>query len=129
MIGTITLERQQVTSKNCQDYKRTINIEVGLEPYLVDLLHDLSPEKAWGERQIAARRIGQLRDARAVPGLLAALKSDSFWMVRCAIIQALEMIQDPSAVPDLEDTALVDGFQVVRSYARKAAERLASCRC
>ncbi len=91
---------------------------------LYQLLADLSPDTPWGERQMAARRLGNLRDPEALPGLLAALPTDPFWMVRCAIIQALEKIGDPGAIPTLQEVATEDGFQVVRSYAAKAIERL-----
>lgn len=99
-------------------------IEIHLESRLRKLLTDLSPEVPWGDRQIAARKIGYLRDSQAVPGLLSALLIDPFWMVRCTIIQALEMIGDRSAVQPLEEVARNDSYQVVRSYAAKAAERL-----
>ena len=91
---------------------------------MAKLLADLSPETPWGERQIAARKLGCLRSSEALPGLLEALPDDPFWMVRCAIIQALEMIGDPEAIPTLWEVASSDGFQVVRSYAVKAIERL-----
>jgi len=65
-----------------------------------------------------------MRNPEATPGLLAALPTDPFWMVRCAIIQALEMIGDPGAIPTLREVAKSDCFQVVRSYAAKAIERL-----
>jgi HEAT repeat protein len=68
--------------------------------------------------------LGYLRNAEALPGLLQALVSDPFWMVRCAIIQALEMIADPAAIPTLKQVAREDGFQVVRSHAVKAIDRL-----
>lgn len=90
------------------------------------LLVQLSPEIDWGDRQSAAKKIGNLRNPYAVPGLLAALELDPFWMVRFTIIQALEKIGDPCAIPALKDTAEGDGFQVVRSYAAKAVERLSS---
>jgi len=90
------------------------------------LLAQLSPEISWGDRQAAAKKIGNLRNPYAVPGLLAALEMDPFWMVRCTIIQSLEKIGDPGAIPALLDTAERDGFQVVRSYAAKSVGRLSS---
>ena len=101
-----------------------IAIEVQPDHKLVKLLADLSPDTPWGDRKIAAQRLGYLRNPAALPGLLAALPADPFWMVRCAIIQALEMIGDPGAIPTLREVAISDGFQVVRSYAAKAIERL-----
>ncbi len=97
---------------------------VQLDPKSYNLLTDLSPETPWGDRQIAAKKMGDMRSIEAVSGLLAALQVDNFWMVRCAIIQALEKIGDPSAIPTLVEVAKSDSFQVVRSYATKAIERL-----
>jgi HEAT repeat protein len=88
------------------------------------LLADLSPDTPWGERKIAAQRLGSMRSPEALPGLLDALPADPFWMVRCAIIQALEMIGDSGAIPTLREIANSDGFYVVRSHAAKAIERL-----
>jgi HEAT repeat protein len=62
--------------------------------------------------------------AIAVQGLLDHLPSDSFWMVRCAIIQALERIGDPQAIPTLKTVAKNDRFRIVQSYAVKAIQRL-----
>ena len=91
---------------------------------MVELLADLSPETPWGERKIAANRLGNLRNPEAVPGLAAALRTERFWMVRFAIIQALEMIGDPGAIPTLQQAADKDDFQAVRSYAGKTVRRL-----
>ena len=101
-----------------------VAVEVQTGPKLGKLLADLSPETPWGERQMAAKRLGRLRNPEALPGLLDALPADPFWMVRCAIIQALEMIGDPRAIPALREAANSDGFQAVRSHAAKAIERL-----
>ena len=108
-----------------------IAIEVQLDRKLYKLLADLSPDTPWGDRQIAARKLGDMRDPEALPGLLealpgllAALPTDNFWMVRCAIIQALEMIGDPGAILALQEAAINDNFQVIRSYAAKAVDRL-----
>jgi HEAT repeat protein len=98
--------------------------QVHPEEELAGWLAQVDRDCSWGDRQAAARKIGNMRDPRAVPALLAALKLDSFWIVRCTIIQALEKIGDPSAIPTLMDTAKRDGFQIVRSYAAKAVERL-----
>jgi HEAT repeat protein len=91
---------------------------------LYNLLAELSPDTPWGDRKIAAQKLGSMRNPEAVPGLLDALPVDPFWMVRCAIIQALEMIGDLRAIPTLREVAKSDGFQVVRSHAAKAVERL-----
>ena len=104
----------------------TFPLAVGIQPdlKLYNLLADLSPDTPWGDRQIAAKKIGDMRSPEALPGLLEALLVDSFWMVRCAIIQALEKIGDPGAISTLREIAINDDFQVVRSYAAKAIERL-----
>ena len=101
-----------------------IGVDVQPEPKVKTLLADLTPNTPWGKRQMAAKRLGHLRSTEAVPGLLATLPVDPFWMVRCAIIQALEMIGDVKAIPTLREVAKHDNFQVVRSYAAKAIERL-----
>jgi len=74
--------------------------------------------------QLGTQRQGP-GNAEALPGLLAALPVDNFWMVRCEIIQALERIAHPAAVPVLRSVAQNDSFQVVREYAAKAVQRLA----
>jgi len=88
------------------------------------LLAKLSLATSWGDRKIAAQKLGSMHDPEALPALISALLSDPFWMVRFAIIQALEMIGDPAAIPTLETVASRDNFQAVRSYAAKAIERL-----
>ena len=79
----------------------------------------------WGDRQSAARKLGYMGNRAAVPALVEALPGDSFWMVRCAIIQALEKIGDGRALPALRQVAAADRFQVVRSHAAKAAVTIA----
>ena len=101
-----------------------LKVEVQPDRKLNKLLADLSPDTSWGDRQIAAQKIGYMRKPEALPGLLEALPADPFWMVRCAIIQALERIGDPGAIPTLRGIAISDRFQVVRSHAAKAIERL-----
>lgn len=125
MIGTLTLEKQVIRRISTRQDQVKV-FEFGPDPIVKELLNDLSPHTPWGERQIAAKKLGQLRSTEAIPGLLTALQNDNFWMVRCAIIQSLEQIKDPRVLPVLEEVALKDGFQVVRSYALKAIERLAA---
>ena len=91
---------------------------------LCQLLAYLSPATSWGDRKMAANKLGNMKRSEALPGLLDALQSESFWMVRCEIIQALEKIGDPRVIPALRETTQNDGFQVVRSYAAKAIQRL-----
>ena len=91
---------------------------------LCQLLADLSPAISWGDRKMAANKLGNMRCSEALPFLLNALSSDPFWMVRSAIIQALEKIGDPKAIPALRRTAQNDSFQFVRSHAAKAIQRL-----
>jgi len=104
----------------------TLPIAIEFQPDLkmAKVLADLSPDTPWGDRKIAAQKLGCMPGPEALPGLLDALPVDSFWMVRCAIIQALERIGDPGAIPTLREVAISDRFQVVRSYAAKAIERL-----
>lgn len=101
-----------------------IAIEVQPDRKLQRLAADLSPDTPWGDRKIAAQKLGSMRSREALPWLLAALPGDPFWMVRCAIIQALVMIGDPGAITTLGEVARNDGFQVVRSYAAKAVGKL-----
>ena len=100
-----------------------------VQPNLVlgELLAKLSPDVPWGDRKVAANRIGNLRQKDALPGLILALHADPFWMVRCSIIQAIEKIGDPGVLPELEKVKTNDTYQAVRSYAAKAIERLSRC--
>jgi hypothetical protein len=123
MLQTDTLQYRQ-TVPQLDVYSSPPALVVQPDIKLYALLADLSPERPWGERKMAAKKLGYLRDPDAVPGLLDALPSDPFWMVRCAIIQALEMIGDRSVLPTLLEVAENDGFQVVRSHAAKAIQRL-----
>jgi HEAT repeat protein len=101
-----------------------VAIEVQSDQKVAQLIAELSPDVSWGDRQMAAKKLGTMGSPEALDGLLNALLADPFWMVRCAIIQALERIGDPRAIPALHEVANGDGFQVVRSYAFKAIERL-----
>jgi HEAT repeat protein len=101
-----------------------VALKVHPDHELAQNLANLAPDVAWGDRQIAARKLGNMRNLEAVPALADALPADPFWMVRCDIIQALDKIGDPRAIPVLRQVAKKDGFQVVRSYAAKAIERL-----
>lgn len=101
-----------------------ITLQVYANQKLEGYLAELSPTTSWGTRQMAAKRLGSMRDPEALPALLQALLTDRFWMVRTAIIEALESIGDPAAIPTLEEVASSDNYQVVRSYAKKAIERL-----
>ena len=118
-------QRPQVVDKMDPFTTLPIAIEIQPDRKLDKFLADLSPDTSWGDRRIAAQKLGHIRSPEALPALLAALPVDPFWMVRCAIIQALEMIGHPVAIPTLREIAKSDGFQVVRSYAAKAIERLA----
>lgn len=101
-----------------------IAVEDNVDNELEALIADLSPRIPWGDRKIAAEKIGYMRKLEAMPALLTALPCDPFWMVRCAIIQALEKLGDPRSIPTLQEVAENDSFQVVRSYAAKAIKRL-----
>jgi HEAT repeat protein len=104
----------------------TLPIAIELQPIseFEELIADLSLDRPWYDRKIAATKLGYTQNAQALHALLAALPNDPFWMVRCAMIQALEMIADPIAIPTLQEVATRDGFQAVRSYAMKAIDRL-----
>jgi len=117
-------QRSEVTDQMNTYWTLPLAVVVQPDIRLYKLLADLSPDTPWGDRKIAAQKLGSMRSPEALPGLLDALPSDPFWMVRCAIIQALEMIGDSGAIPTLRETANSDGFNVVRSHAAKAIERL-----
>ena len=117
-------QHSNVVDKHVSFIPFPITVEVQPDPNVAKLLVDLSPDNPWGERQIAAKKLRRIRNPEALPGLMAALLADPFWMVRCAIVQALVMIGDPQAIPTLQEVAISDGFQVVRSYAGKAVKRL-----
>ncbi len=102
-----------------------VRIEVQPDRKLDKLLADLFSNSSWFDRKIAAQKLGYTRNPDALTGLLEALPSDPFWMVRCAIIQALEVISDARAIPTLREVEKHDSFQIVRSYAAKAIERIA----
>jgi HEAT repeat protein len=125
MINVNTYQRPEVAGKTNVFTTFPLVIDDQPDHKLDELLVNLTPDTPWGERQLAAQKLGITRDPKALPGLLAALPTDPFWMVRCAIIQALEMIGDPDAIPTLLEVAKNDGFQIVRAYAAKAVERLA----
>jgi HEAT repeat protein len=126
MIAVEFDHRSETVAEN-NTYKTLPPLALVIQPdiKLYNFLADLSPDTPWGDRQIAAKKLGNMRNPEALPGLLDALPADPFWMVRCAIIQALEKIGDPMAIPTLQEVANSDGFQVVRSYAAKAVDRLA----
>jgi HEAT repeat protein len=105
----------------------TLPLEIEVKPHgrADHLLAKLGPDTPWGDRQIAARKLGYMRSLEAVAILLDFLPADPFWMVRCSMIQALERIGDPKAIPALQQVAEGDRFQVVRSHAIKAIGKLA----
>ena len=124
-MNNLNFYRDADTIKNSQslfNFPLAVGVEQDLQ--LLSLLSDLAPDNPWNERKLAAVKIGEMRNAEALPGLLHVLVTDAFWMVRCAIVQALEKIGDPDAVPTLREVAENDGFKIVRSYAERAANRL-----
>jgi len=122
----IDLERKdrKMFTVDTYQHPEIVLFDVQPTPEIQALLSDLTPDTPWGERQVAAQKLGYMRDPAALPGLLAVLPTDPFWMVRCAIIQALEMIDDPGVISTLREVEKNDDFQVVRAYAAKAIERL-----
>jgi len=91
---------------------------------LDELLQNLALNPFWYDRKVAAQKIGSIRDADALPGLLSAVKNDPFWKVRCAVIQALMVIEDTRTIPLLREVERDDDYEVVRSYATRAIEQL-----
>lgn len=113
---------QQMTSSMKIDLTAVEVSQPDLE--LANLIAGLDPSNSWGDRQMAAKKLGNLRNAEAVPALLYTLTTDRFWMVRSAIIHALIMIGDREAVPALMQVSETDEFMTVRSYAVKAVAKL-----
>ena len=63
-------------------------LETHPERELDALLANLTHDTPWGERQIAARKLGYMREQEALPGLLAALPTNSqrtSWMEKALI--------------------------------------------
>jgi HEAT repeat protein len=83
-----------------------LTVQVHPDRKMEGLLAELSPTTSWENRQIAAKKLGYMRDPEALPALLQALLTDAFWMVRNAIIQALEVIGDSAAIRTLEVAAV-----------------------
>jgi HEAT repeat protein/beta-lactamase regulating signal transducer with metallopeptidase domain len=83
------------TSSRTPSVKQDARADTGVvEALVARLLQDENAEV----RRAAAHSLGQLKDARAVPGLIGALK-DSDPGVRSAAADALGNLEDPRAVP------------------------------
>lgn len=91
---------------------------------VADLIQKLSQSKSWGDRQEAARILGEMKIEEAVPEITAALLKDPFWMVRYSAVQALVLIGDKKALPSLSRASRKDRYQVVRSFAQKAISKI-----
>ena len=126
MMSTDVYEESRNVRKQALIWRLAPAVENTDDRDLTVLLADLEPDRPWGARQSAARKLGYMGSRAAVPALVKALPEDSFWMVRCAMIQALEKIGDARALPTLRQVATADHFQVVRSHAAKAAVTIAA---
>ena len=85
------------TSSRTPSVKQDARADTGVvEALVARLLQDENAEV----RRAAARSLGQLKDARAVTGLIGALK-DSDAGVRSSAASALGDLEDPRAVPSL----------------------------
>lgn len=124
-MNSANVQQKSQTTNDLLKYTLPFVFTPGNQSEVEMLVTKLAPETPWGERKVSAEKLGLMRNPEAVPGLIAALPTDPFWMVRCAIIQALEKIGDHRAVAVLQEVAHTDSFEVVRSYAQKAAGRLA----
>ena len=87
-----------------------------------DLSRALMQDPSYKVRVQAALILGKLKDRRAVPTLIRALKDDNE-TVRGVAATSLGAIGDPSAIGPLEDAAR-DGNDFVQSQARKALAML-----
>lgn len=119
------VQQKNQNTDDLMTYSLPFVVAYDIEDEIEKLMAHLAPENPWGERKNSAEKLGLIGNPQAVPGLVAVLPNDPFWMVRCAIIQALEKIGDPQAVSVLQAVAHQDCFEVVRAYAQKAADRLA----
>ena len=71
----------------------------------------------------AIKSLGKIKDPKALPALIEALKDESDGTVRCAAALAMGQIKDKSAVPYLI-SALDDKYWYVRRDAAKALSKL-----
>lgn len=126
MISTDVYQESRNVRKRALIWQLAPAVENANDQELAVLLADLEPDRPWGARRSAARKLGYMDSRAAVPALMRALPGDSFWMVRCAMIQALEKIGDARALPTLRQVAVADHFQIVRSHAAKAAITIAA---
>ena len=55
-----------------------ISEEIQLDPEVQRIACNLSQDKPWGERKLAAQKLGRTRKKEAVPWLLSVLSTDPF---------------------------------------------------
>lgn len=101
-----------------------LSYELKTDDILTHLLTTLFTNPSWFERQVAAKKLGDMAGDEAAVGLIEALPNDPFWMVRCAIVQSLERIGNTDSVPALQAVADCDQNNIVRQYAAAAVQRL-----
>lgn len=101
------------------EYRRYDRDEAKLDKLLRELA---SPHKS--ERKDAAKDLGKLKDRRAVPALIQALKHDPEEDVREEAAEALGRIGDRSALPALRWAVRHDHEKDVRRKAEKAIDKI-----
>ena len=74
----------------------------------------------WTKRSQAAFRLGMTGEAKVVPSLVAAFKTDEQWAVRQNAIQAVQKLKATSCVPDLIQVLELDENVFVRKAAAVA---------
>ncbi len=82
------------------------------------LLQDKS--KQWTERSLAAWRLGQSKDKRAIEPLMKALKDDEQWVIRNNAAKSLGDFGAPVAVEPLIEALRTDSSVFVRESAAEA---------
>lgn len=95
------------------------------------VLGDLAATEPMPFRIAAAEALGRIGDARAVPGLLAALMTtrdvrpgEDGDELRFAVMEALGRLRDPSAGPALYSFMIRQGDDVASGYAREALREI-----
>jgi len=92
-----------------------------------ELIRDLQSQKPFRWRATAARILGERKDARAVPILIATLKTDDLDQVGVSAAVALGRIKDPRAVVPLTGS-LADFNPLLREAAARSLGELKDSR-
>ncbi len=86
MLALNVIQNPQIAEKLNPFIHFPTGADIHKDPKVVALLVDHSPDTLRGERQMAARKYGNLRNPVALPALSASLGTFTFWLMRCIII-------------------------------------------